>query len=410
MKKVLVFLLVALVVLALAACGDDPVETTKADTTTPAVTTQAPADTDPVANETTAGTTQAIPGDETPGDETPGDETPGDETPGDETPGDNAPFSQGIDILNGPLEYMAIDPLWNGVGCNFENHQPEFNYKWCFVFSMIPTEEYVQEELMSIPDYDGTKNLYGEVYSEDFTWTLYINGEEFVISHISVPVRDNFIYVRLGLGDWEPELGEHEYDVKLKIVSNDTNEIVYWAWFSDPMYWGSYVYNRVADPEKVEGQKPENVVALPDGSLEAMSGPDALATTETFVKAFDGLAKTKLCSSDYTNPLIFKVTNTDVTSIVGFAIVGANDDEKHPERVVVKFTLYGSDDGKDGSWNPILTKNESVDNIEVANYAERYFALDDAVEYTYFKLVIEDASGAETPKYQFSDILLYTEK
>jgi len=410
MKKFLVILMVALVALALVACGDEAPTTTKGTsaTTTPAVTTpktEEPAATTPVGETTkTPGETTKTPGEtaKTPNStEEPGNnDNPGTVTPPDST----APFTEGIDILNGDYEYMAIDPTWKGLwACAFEDHQPDFNYKWCFVVKMIPTEEFVQEELIVMDEEAG----FGEAL-EDYTWTLIINDEEFVITEWSIPQRDGFIYVRMGLGDWAPAIGDHEYDIKLKITETSTNKIIYWAWFSDPNWSGLYPFTGKEPIKIIPTEKPEDVEALPAGSLTGISGPESLAATETYAKLFDDQVRTKLCSSDYTNPLIFTVSNA--SSIKGISLVGANDDEKFPERVPVKFKLYGSDDGSDASWSLVLDVNNAVEDIEVTNYGEHYYGFTEAVEYSYFKLVIEDASGAATPKYQYSEILLYTDK
>lgn len=399
MKKYLVLLMVVLVAVALVACGGEAPTTTKGTsaTTTPVVTTpktEVPA------------STPVVEGTQTPGETT---EEPGNtETPNTtETPGTTnvGPFGGGIDIMNGDYEYMAIDPTWKGLwGCAFEDHHPELEYRWCFVFKMLPTEEFVMEELVVLDEEAG----YGMVL-EDYDWTLYINGEEVEINSFNVPMRTGFIYIRIDLGDWAPEIGEHEYDIKLKITEAGTDNVVYWAWFSDPDWCGPYSYNRTPPIEVIPSDEvPSNVEKLPAGSLTGISGPESLAATETYVKLFDDLARTKFCSSDYTNPLIFTVANA--SSLRGISLCGANDDEKFPERIPVKFKLYGSDDGTDGSWNLVLDVNKTVDDLTVANYGEHYYAFEEAVDYTYFKFVIEDASGAATPKYQFSEIYLYTDK
>lgn len=398
MKKLLVVAVVALLVLALVACGgDDTATTTKGDvaTTAPVVDTTAPAVVDTTVP-AVADTTAPVVADTTA------------KTPDNDTPNTNAPATptQGIDIMNGELEDMAIDPTWKGLWpCAFENHHPELDYRWCLVVKMLPTENCIQEELIAMDPEVG----YGIAY-EDYKWTLTINGEDFVITSFCIPDRTTFIYVRMDLGEWAPELGEHEYDIRLTISDATTGEVIYWAWFTDPDWGGNYIYDRIADPEMIPTEKPENVEALPTGSITATSGPESLAATETYVKAFDGLAKTKLCSADYTNPLIFNINNTiDTVSIKGISIVGANDDAKHFVRVVTKFKLYGSDDGTEGSWSLVLDVNDPAKE-SAENYAEYYYGFAEAVEYRYYKLVIEDASGAETPKYQFSEIVLYTEK
>ena len=406
MKKIIVLLMVALLAFALVACGGDSATTTKtteasqAETTAAttgvdtAVTTEAGQVTTPATAETTAPivTTTVKPGTDTqPTVVT--TQTPGE----DETP-------EGVDILFGEYEYAAIDPTWNGIWpCAFENHQPDFNYKWCLVFKMYPTDEFVQENLIVMDDTIG----FGEALL-DYVWTVTINDQKFVIDHFSIPQRDGFIYVRMGLGDWAPEIGEHEYEVRLDITDAYTGSLVYYANFTDDEWGGTYIYNGPEPTTMIPALKPEGIIALPAGSLVGISGPESLAAAETYARLYDGEVRSKLCSSDYTNPIIFTLNNdVTATSFKGISLVGANDDEKFNERVVLKFKVYGSDNGE--SWNSILSVDDSNDPGTIANYAERYYAFEDAVEYRYYKIEITDASGAATPKYQFSEILLYTD-
>ena len=410
MKKLLVVAVVALLALALVACGGETATTTKGAETTPKapvvttpkdVTTTTPT-TDPVVpNDTTATTTAKGDDPVVPGETATTTSNGGTVTPPEEL--------KGIDLINGEDADRAINPTWQGMNAGaFENHHAELDYIWCFVFKILETEEFVMDELILLDDEVG----YGVVL-EDYDWTLYINGEDVPINSFLVPMGSvtnaGFTYVRIDLGEWAPELGEHEYDIKLKITEAGSDEVLYWAWFSDPEWCGPYVYNRAPDIEVIPTDEvPADVEALPTGSLTGISGPESLAATETYVKLFDGLAKTKFCSSDYTVPLIFTVANA--SSLKGISLCGANDDEKFPERIPVKFKLYGSDDGTEGSWNLVLDVNKTVDDLTVANYGEHYYAFEEAVDYTYFKFVIEDASGAATPKYQFSEIYLYTDK
>jgi len=398
MKKIIVLLMVALVAVALVACGGEAATTTEK----PAVTTPAgPAATTP------ATTTNEVPSTGTT--TTPTVNTT--KTPGEtsKTPGttDTPNTQQGIDILNGEFENMAIDPTWKAPWpCAFENHHPEINFQWCVVVKMLPTENFIQEELIAMDEETG----FGIAF-DDYTWVLTIDGEDYVVEEFCIPQRTGFIYIRMvPSGDWSPVMGEHEYDIKLTIKDSGTNEVVYYAYFTDPEWGGPYYYVATPPVQAIPTEKPENVEQLPTGALTGISGPESLAATETYAKLFDGFVQTKLCSSDYTNPLIFTVSDANFSSFVGISLVGANDDQKFPERVPVKFTLYGSDDGSDDSWSVVIDVNQTVDEIEVTNYGEHYYGFSDAVEYRYFKLVIEDVSGAATPKYQYSEILLFTEK
>ena len=120
MKKLLAILLVAVLALALVACGGDPVTTTTEATgssTTPDTTTTP--DSDPV------------------------DPNPG---PGGDV--ENPPlFSEGINILNGDYEYMAVEPFWyDGTWpCQFEDGHMQLDFNWALVFKMNETMEGVQK-------------------------------------------------------------------------------------------------------------------------------------------------------------------------------------------------------------------------------------------------------------------------
>ena len=391
MKKLLVVAVVALLALALVACGGETATTTKGETVT---TTAAPTVDTTVAGEPTT-TTPAVVDTTAPTVDTTVVLNTDVNTP------DTAPAQAGIDIMNGAIEDMAIDPTWKGLWpCAFENHHPELNYKWCLVVKMLPTENCIQEELIAMDPDTG----FGIAF-EDYTWTLTIDGVDFVIDTFNIPQRDGFIYIRMGLGDWAPIVGEHEYDIKLTITDAATKEVLYWAYFTDPYWGGPYYFEGSAPIEMIPTEKPADVEQVPTSALTGISGPDSLAATETYVKLFDGQVRSKFCSSEY-GDIIFTVK--DASSIRGISLVGANDDEKFPERVPVKFKLYGSDDGS--NWSLVLDVNKSVEELTITNYGEYYYGFAEAVDYGYFKLIVEDASGAATPKYQFSEINLFTDK
>ena len=407
MKKLFLLCAVALVVLALVACGGETTETTTA-ATTPAATVE----TTPVS--TVAATTTAASATQTPSVITTAPKTTTAVLYTTQAPETTypAPFEEGIDIFFGDFDYMAIDPTWNEVhGCAFERHHPELRYRWSLVIKMIPSVAPVQDELITMSDEAIAGVFYGEV-NEKYVWTVIVDGEEIVINEFNIPREGNHIYVRMSLGHWTPKEGKNDYDIKLKITDAETGKIAYWAWFTDPRWVGSLPFDPETAPKPIEvvpdEKKPDNIEPLADGALVPLSGPESLAPTETYVKAFDGMATTKFCSSDYTNPLIFSATNA--SNIVGISIAGGNDDARMPERIPVRFWIYGSDTGAEGSWNLVLEVDISVDDLVKENYKEHYYAFPESVDYTYYKLVIEDASGAATPKYQFSEIMLYTEK
>ena len=388
MKKILLILLVTLVAVILVACGG---ETTTTPTTTdkPAVTTTVPGTTKP----TVTTTTKAPEGVTT-------------TAPTTDPAVTTAAPTAGIDIMNGAVEYGAIDPFWNNSTwpCAFEEHHPELNYHWCLVFKMLPTDEFVQEQLIAMDEELGVGTAY-----DDYTWTLIIDGTKHVIKEFSIPQRTGFIYVRMGLGeDFRPVDGEHEYEIRLEITEAGTDKLVFFANFTDPDMGGLYKFEAPKPIEMVVADKPADVEMIPMGSLQGISGPAGVAAAETYVSMFDGMVRTKLCAADTTSPIIFMV-NDNVTSfdIKGISIVGANDDEKFPERVFATFKVYGANSGDpNASWELLKSVDQSADFGTVTNYGERYYALDKTSDYRYYKIEIETTAA----RYQCSEILLYAEK
>ena len=386
MKKLLVLLLVAILALALVACGEEtPTTTTATGSSSTPDTTSTPAASD---------STPAAP------------DSPSEPT-GEVEPESKPLFAEGENIMNGKYEYMAIDPFWSDGAwpCAFENHHPELGFRWCMVFKMLPTDEFVQEQLIGMDAETG----FGEAFS-DYTWTLVIDEEEHVIKNFCIPQRTGFIYVRMDLGeDFVPVEGEHEYEVVLKITDSATNELVFWAWFTDPSICGPYPFEKPADIVMVPDEKPSGVTALPEESLIGVSGPAGYNASETYVNLFDGSVRTKLCTEAVTDPIIFTIKDSVSTfTIKGFSIIGANDDQKFTERVITKFKLYGADSGElDATWDFLCEEDRTIEEFgEVVNYGERYYAFTKDSTYRYYKIVLDRPEGT----YQFSEVLLYAEK
>ena len=388
MKKLIAILLVALVAVVLVACGGN-------DSTTPATTT---------AGNNTQTTTPAEGDTTTPAE---GDITT---TPDADVTTKEPLYATGEDIMYGDPAYMAVDPFWNqGVWpCKFENHHAPLGYNWCLVFKMLPTDEFVIEQLIAVDPETNTGTLVNA-----FAWTLVINEEEIEIDsyYISPPNGDTSgaLYVRLDLGaDWTFPEGENDYDIKLKITEDGTDEVMFWAYFTDPTIGGVYTFEAPKPIEMVPAEKPNGVVALPSGSLEGTAGPAGMNASETYVNLFDGEVRTKLCTADMDNDIIFMISDNITTfNIKGLSFVGANDDEKFNERVISKFTVYGANSGEaDASWEKLVTVDKSSDFGTITNYGEYYYAFDEDSSYKFYKIEIENEAG----KYQFSEVILYAEE
>jgi len=385
MKKLIAILLVMLAVIVFAACSGET-------TTTASTTPKAPVESTPVVETTT-----------TPkGDDPIVTTAP---TTNDDEPADTDAPTEGIDIMLGDVAYNAIDPFWNQSlwPCAFEQHHPELDFNWCLVFKMLPTSEFVQEELISMDADSGVGTAY-----EDYKWILTIDGTDHVITEFSIPQRTGFIYVRMGLGaDFKPVDGVHEYDIKLRITDAETNEVIYWAYFTTPDLGGLYEFEAPKPIEMVPATKPGDVEVLENGAIQGIAGPAGVNASETYVNLFDGEYRTKLCAADATAPIIFAISDSVATfSIKGISIVGANDDEKFPERVFATFKVYGADSGDaDAAWTLLTSVDKSADFGTVTNYGEYYYAFDKASAYRFYKVeIITEAS-----RYQASEILLYAE-
>ena len=141
MKKLLAILLVAVLALALVACGTEPETTTSstaADTNTTPDTSSSAADTSST-----------------------------EDPSGEVEPEDPPLFSEGIDILNGDYEYMAVEPFWyDGTWpCQFEDGHIQLDFNWALVFKMNETMEGVYEQLIHksngiVPRIDAVKCLF----------------------------------------------------------------------------------------------------------------------------------------------------------------------------------------------------------------------------------------------------------
>ena len=394
MKKFIAILLIALLVVVFVACGGET-DTSSTPSSSDAPSSSAPTS-DPADSSSTPTDDPSDPSDPT---------DPTDTSSDTDEPTDTPVFSEGIDIMLGDIEYNAIDPFWNGSWpCALEKHHPELNYEWCVVFKMIPSAEFVQEQLISMDAELGIGTPF-----DAYTWTLTIDGTDYVIEKFSIPQRSGFIYVRMGLGaDYQPVEGTHAYDIKLKITDSNTNELVYWAYFTTPDWGGLYEFEAPKPAELVSTEKPSDVEVLRDGSLAGLNGPAGVNAAETYVNLFDSKVESKLCTGEYNVPIIFTINDNVTTfSIKGISIVGANDDEKFPERVFAKFKVYGASSGDvDAAWDLLLTVDKSADFGTVTNYGEYYYGFEEASSYRYYKIEIE----TDAARYQASEILLYTEK
>ena len=350
MKKLFVVLLIAIFILALAACGGEASSTTQgADTTTPAVTT--PATTVPVTT-TVAETTTTTP------------TTTQVKTP--ET------TLSGIDILYGDEADRAIGVVYPRVHAMWITLGPiELDYSFSLFLKMIQSKNMIYEDLFTT-----VTDEYGDptwACNPEYKWVLTIDGMSTEIERFYVDHDENNGIVYMDISEIYRKLADYDFpralDVLLQIYRVETNEVQYYAWFTDPRYEGLYVYM----PGFYDG-----FITLPPSAIE---GASLVSGPQNAERLFDFDFKTKLRTADLATSIIWKYDNA--VNVVAYTFFGARGDSSHPERVPIAWKMYGSNDGE--SWDLIDEKNYETPK-EVSDYCERYEKLENAVAYSYFKL------------------------
>lgn len=310
----------------------------------------------------------------------------------------------GINILfNDDPDYNAITGFWkDGYPAAFEEHAV-LDFRVALVFHMEFSEAGVYEDLVYTTDPGASDNQSNWEMNPEYRWVVTIDGQDIEITNFSLLNDQDSGYIRMDLGNWTystevDELGAHEYDLVLRIYGED-GKIKYFAWFTDPEYGGAYYFMA---PEKLDVVPDEKVPAGLNRidnktKVEPLFGPDSMAN-ETYPMIFDGDVRSKLCTNDTENAIVARFTER--MSLAGISFVGANDDEKFPERVITQWNIYVSDDGE--SWT--LVQEGSDDAPSTGNYQERFYAFDESVECTYVK--IEPVVSA---MYQLSEVIFYTD-
>ncbi|MBQ7365315.1 MAG: hypothetical protein IJW46_06930 [Clostridia bacterium] len=231
-----------------------------------------------------------------------------------------------------------------------------------------------------------------------YQWVLRVNGEEMIPAKLSVWHFGDWGQLRAELGDLSDFTfvdNKATFYIELKIVDVATGKIAYYINFIDKM--GAITYEKtpsVADPDM-----PADVT--PVIGIDLVSGPAGYADTEGPERACNGLMTDKLCTVN-TEPLIFKLS--EKTALKGLAIVNSYN-EPDPERTLLDFTVYVSDDGE--NWgDPVLvsTSEGKVFSTYAGNLCENYYAFDEICEATYVKIVTAHPAGVA---YQLAEIVLY---
>ncbi len=366
MKKLFVVLLIAVVIVILAACGGEASSTTQgADMTAPAVTT--PATANQVSSTTPATTTGKAPETTLPG----------------------------IDILYGDEADRAIDPDWNmDHSISFENHHARFQYNWALVVKMVECDNQIYQDIVwTVSAEDADEDTYAGVLNPAYRFVVTFEGQDIEIERFSIYHQISDGYIRMDLGDdfAFPDNSEEKdgFDVWLRIYDARNEEVVYYAWFTDPYYDGLYQFPPSLPPSSIP-----SYAGLTFLNATPVSGP------EGYENLFDMDVKTKLLTSDLATPIVWKYD--EPMKAFGYVFVGTGEDALHPERVPTGWKLYGSSDGTD--WKMIGGHNLPVIE-EASNYDTRYFdASNSADAYEYFKLEFDAPS-----EYQLSEIAICQE-
>ena len=400
MKKIIALFVVLLALcVVFAACGDDPTTTAGKDSTDPAGTTpEDPAGTTP---EDPTGTTPEDPAGTTP--EDPTGTTPEDPTgTTTEDPGDDQPEPEGIDIYNGDEDYLALTNWASGMyPVAFENSHAELNFQPAAVINFKETIGGVYEELIWTDENGATVN-------PSYTWKLTINDVEYTITKFSIYNNTSSGYVRMGLGDdfeyAEPADPDHpeygaEYTMYLEILDS-SGKVAFYADFS---IYGPISIVTPATVEMVADPDRNPAHELIEG-VAAISGPSGM-NFEGFENIADNDIRSKLCTSDAATPIVFSFSTR--TPVVSYSLVNANDNESYTDRTPMAWTLEGSND--QSSWTIVDTVDLAAEGVEQAaestNYLERNFVLDNAAEYSYYKLTITSSHGT----LQIAEVFFYTE-
>ena len=403
MKKLFVVAVIALLALALVACGGEETATTKgADTTAAPTTTASPATGAPTTTESPA-TTAVLYTTVTP------DTTTTPET----TAGDPA-YADAIDLLF-EEGYMAIGDMGSAFFA-FEDFHASLDNNVALVISMND-QGGVYNDLFIIDTENENTNTNWEP-NMDYTWIVTIEGRQWEISRFSLFNNTTSGWVRIDLGpDFKWSLfeydknGEYTYEqVRIDIYDSKKN-VVYFADLTTDALWGGYTHKKPDEKVMIpDANRPANLVVVEPSMATPLSGPDS-GNGEDFRKFFDGKVETKICTGDNGEEKAITVKYSEVLNVVGFSIVNANDNANSNGRTIVSFKLYGSATGEDGTWTEVYVADgtdgagNAIDKSTIsANYKERFYALNGVASYQYFKFVAENGE-----MWQASELLFYQE-
>ena len=401
MKKLLAILLVAVLALALVACGTEPETTTTTEaagsSTTPDTTTTP--DSDPV--------------DPNPG---PGGEGEGGEGEGGEGEGGEGGEGEGGETETPGYDLMSnyvIDEWADMVFFTFEDTHGDLDFHPAVVFKMNNAGQVYEELFFTEKNEDGSWNTANWEYNDEFAWYFIVNDQKVECKRFSLFNYGDSGYVRADLGadfsydNFEYVDGVCSYTVKLEIYDSE-NELCYYA---DLTAYGEYVHEK---PEKVEmkeaSNRPEGSERVGVSTITSITGPEQ-GKGEGVEKLIDNDVRSKLCTGSYgaEHPVI--MTFSAAQRIGAVSIVNANDNESFTGRTVVAFDIYVSTDGgetwsetPDVSFTGLDADGVAIDKATInGNYTENYYDFGKVLEnVTAIKIVVNNGE-----LYQISELIFW---
>jgi len=386
MKKLLIVMVVALLALALVACGGEEATTTKGDdaVTTPAVTT--PKATEPTTTTPKAPVTTTVAPETTKAPETtPAVTTPAVTTPAVTTPEVTTSAAPKFEytVPEDVIDMNAVEGLIYMYA--IEDHHDALDRHPAFVVCLDAADggSYYQDVRGEVPaDADNWSN-------PKYTWVIKVNGEEIIPAKASIYDGETWGYFRLDLGPNEKYDGVFNFAIEVYIVDNETKKAVYYGDF------GSINYGFILDEDK-----PEGVTAIAPEKITVEAGPD-MGGDEGVEKAFDGKFNTKVCTGDNDTAIVVKLDAA--TTLKGIGLCNANDNESSNGRTVLAFEVYVSADGTTWGDAVYTATGEGLDKADYStNFMEMFYGFETPVEATYVKVVIDNGE-----MYQLSEIFLY---
>ena len=271
MKKLLLFVLVAIVAVALVACGGETTTEPETTTTEPTTTT-----TEPTTTTTEPTTTTTEP----------------------ETDTTTEPEVAGYDLVE---ELYVIDPWSDLIFFTFEESHGDLDFHPAVVFKMNNSNQVYEELFITEKNEDGSWNTGAWKANDEFTWFFYIDDKKIECTRFSLFNNGDSGYVRADLGadfsynDFEyDEENIHNYTVKFEILDSQ-NEVVYYGNLTP---YGEFAHTKpaviemVVDPDRDGGER------VGASAITPISGPQA-GGGEGFEKLFDNDVRSKLCTGSH---------------------------------------------------------------------------------------------------------------